>query len=758
MKRDANTQQFKIAHTTNVICRLALLLLIAAGFIASPLLADEAVFLQTIRGPDTEPDDEFGSGGVAIDGDLAAVGIPMDDSVYGDNTGSVDIFWFDGTEWQYQATIESPAPNGGDRFGYSLDMKGGTLVVGMPAYDFGGGNDMGLVLVYRQGLGGDWLLQDTIEHPRPTIDGALRYGDKFGEQVRIIGETIVVSAPKTNRPGSDTVFGDDTGSLEIYERDTLGWSHTQSLLPADARQFNVRSSPSIIFTEGKTRWSFGANLLSVDVYNSGSFSHRNYYQHDGSEWALIDAPGVAFVPYDGQQSWLVGLDYSVAEWLPVIYERTSSGWDMAEVIMGLTPNVDGCSRFDGDQLLWRDYFSEIISVLRETPDGWVHRATLSDVDPIYSLFTRPCNEGAVLTGNHVFLPDAFRLYYEEGELIGQGQIYAYEIQSGPADSDGDGISDDDEIAQGTDPNDRDTDDDGIEDGDEPMFGTDPLDPDTDGDGSNDGDEIINGTDPLDPDSDDDGLSDGDEAARGTDPLDPDSDNDGLSDGDEVALGTDPLDPDSDDDGLTDADEVARGTDPLDPDSDGDGLSDGDEVAAGTDPLDTDSDDDGLGDGTEVDLGTDPLDSDSDDDGLSDGEEIGLGTDPLDPDTDGDGLDDGVEVDLGTDPTDPDSDDDGIPDAIDPSVLTEAVAGLPLGVFSNSADPLGQRNAMQNRIAGIEEQIAAGDHEGAIQALQDLRRTVDGCGSEPDRNDWITDCSAQVEVREIIDLLITNLGG
>ncbi len=172
--------------------------------------------------------------------------------------------------------------------------------------------------------------------------------------------------------------------------------------------------------------------------------------------------------------------------------------------------------------------------------------------------------------------------------------------------------------------------------------------DTDGDGLTDEEEAVLGTDPNDPDSDDDGLNDGDEVdVYGTNPLDDDSDDDGLNDGDELNVhNTDPLDSDSDDDGLNDGDEVnTYNTDPNDADSDDDGLSDGDEVNAyGTDPLDTDSDDDGLSDSDEVNVyGTDPNAADSDDDGLSDSQELDLGTDPLDPDSDDDGVNDGDEV-------------------------------------------------------------------------------------------------------------------
>ena len=63
--------------------------------------------------------------------------------------------------------------------------------------------------------------------------------------------------------------------------------------------------------------------------------------------------------------------------------------------------------------------------------------------------------------------------------------------------------------------------------------------DTDGDGICDEDEVTNGTDPNNADSDGDGISDGDEESLGTDPNNADSDGDGVNDGDELILGTDP---------------------------------------------------------------------------------------------------------------------------------------------------------------------------------------------------------------------------
>jgi outer membrane protein OmpA-like peptidoglycan-associated protein len=186
------------------------------------------------------------------------------------------------------------------------------------------------------------------------------------------------------------------------------------------------------------------------------------------------------------------------------------------------------------------------------------------------------------------------------------------------------------------PSDNDVDKDGLSKSVEEQLGTDPNKADTDGDGLSDGDEVNKyHTNPLKADSDGDGLSDKDEImVYKTDPNKADSDGDGLKDGDEVSkYNTDPLKADTDGDGLSDGDEVNKyKTNPLKADSDGDGLSDKDEILTQkTDPNKADTDGDGLSDGSEVlTYKTNPLKVDSDGDGISDGEEVRNGTNPLDP--------------------------------------------------------------------------------------------------------------------------------
>ncbi len=181
---------------------------------------------------------------------------------------------------------------------------------------------------------------------------------------------------------------------------------------------------------------------------------------------------------------------------------------------------------------------------------------------------------------------------------------------------------------------KDIDNDGLFTKDEKTRGTNPEVADTDGDGLSDGDEVlVHNTDPLAADSDNDGLADGIElSTHGTDPNKADTDADALSDGAEVSKhGTNPLVADSDEDGLDDGSEVnTHSTNPANPDTDADGLTDADELRQyNTKPTVADSDADGLSDGQEINQHkTDPLVADSDGGSVADGDEVARGTNPM----------------------------------------------------------------------------------------------------------------------------------
>ena len=177
---------------------------------------------------------------------------------------------------------------------------------------------------------------------------------------------------------------------------------------------------------------------------------------------------------------------------------------------------------------------------------------------------------------------------------------------GTADSDSDGIIDALESSQ------TDSDSDGVVD-ELDSNNTNPGN-DSDNDGISNQDETANGFDPLDPNSPSNSNTDTDNDGV-VDAIDTDDDNDSIPDINETNNGTDPLNADSDSDGKNDG---AEGT----ADSDSDGIIDALESSQ------TDSDSDGVVD--ELDSNNTNPGNDSDNDGISNQDETANGFDPLDP--------------------------------------------------------------------------------------------------------------------------------
>jgi len=243
------------------------------------------------------------------------------------------------------------------------------------------------------------------------------------------------------------------------------------------------------------------------------------------------------------------------------------------------------------------------------------------------------------------------------------------------DSDGDGISDSEEVFYGTNPLLDDTDLDGLKDGEEIyIYESNATNHDTDGDGLEDGEEVYTyETNVTNSDTDSDGLSDGEEILTyESNATNDDTDFDGLKDGEEIhTYDTNVTSPDTDNDGLLDGEEVnTHETDPKSNDTDSDGLEDGEEISTYlTDPKSEDSDGDTLSDGAEVHNSleaTDPLKQDSDNDGLFDSLEVERDDlNATNSDTDGDCLLDSYELNFyHTETNNTDTDRDGVEDGLE----------------------------------------------------------------------------------------------
>lgn len=147
---------------------------------------------------------------------------------------------------------------------------------------------------------------------------------------------------------------------------------------------------------------------------------------------------------------------------------------------------------------------------------------------------------------------------QKGERGVSGDVSnASSASNAPLDSDGDGLSDEEERALGTDPLLRDTDGDGVTDFEEVQQGTDPLAAPAPVVASSSPEEVAAVEASLDLVA---SLPEVEEDDR---PF-IDRDGDGLSDEEEIGFGTDPNNPDTDGDGFGDAEEIKNGYNPLGP--------------------------------------------------------------------------------------------------------------------------------------------------------------------------------------------------
>jgi hypothetical protein len=146
--------------------------------------------------PDRVHNDTFGAS-VSISGDYAIVGKPFDDSTVSPNSGSAYIFKRNGSDWGQQVIkLKASDPGANDYFGNAVAISGDYAVVGAPMDD-AAGVDSGSAYIFRRNV-------DAWEQIIKLVPAQLATGDHFGYAVEIDEGNVVVGAPlHDNENGTD---------------------------------------------------------------------------------------------------------------------------------------------------------------------------------------------------------------------------------------------------------------------------------------------------------------------------------------------------------------------------------------------------------------------------------------------------------------------------------------------------------------------------------------------------------------------------
>ena len=197
-----------------------------------PLVVDPwiATELAELTASDAAAGDNFGS--VAVSGDTAVVGAPLDDHAGGVDAGSAYVFERDQggpNAWGEVVKLTASDASAGARFGGNVAVSGDTVVVSAANYP----SFSGAAYVFERDQGGPEAWGEVAK--LTASDGAAL--DWWGSSVAVSGDTVMIGAP-----GDDHAGGKDAGSAYVFERDQGGpgaWGEVLKLTASDAEDFEA---------------------------------------------------------------------------------------------------------------------------------------------------------------------------------------------------------------------------------------------------------------------------------------------------------------------------------------------------------------------------------------------------------------------------------------------------------------------------------------------------------------------------------------
>ena len=209
-----------------------------------------------------------------------------------------------------------------DRYGTAVAREGETLIVGAPQRF---ANALrGSFYVLTPDEAGRWIERERVLSP---FDPGGLYGDEFGAEVALDGDTLLVGAPLTN-PGEQL-----SGYAYAYSRDGNGqWTLSQGFPPpstgfgrsialvGDRAVIASNSEAIVVARDGSGQWSQEAALSADTVATTvafdgativvaGRFSNLEIgavlFVHQGGEWSPSAAISMPTEPFPGSPYMLV---------------------------------------------------------------------------------------------------------------------------------------------------------------------------------------------------------------------------------------------------------------------------------------------------------------------------------------------------------------------------------------------------------------------------------------------------------------------
>jgi hypothetical protein len=164
-----------------------------------------------IQPGDLDDGDRF-SAGLALDGDLIAIGAPAETAIGAPRSGTVRTYQRVNGVWLPTARIFAPLEQEDAFYGASIGLSNGRLAVGAP----GASLDSGVVYTYVR-VGFSWILEAFLSSPDAQPSG-------FGHALELSGTDLLIGEPLASA----------AGGAYLYERTLGSWILRRDIVPLGA--------------------------------------------------------------------------------------------------------------------------------------------------------------------------------------------------------------------------------------------------------------------------------------------------------------------------------------------------------------------------------------------------------------------------------------------------------------------------------------------------------------------------------------------
>lgn len=293
-------------------------------------------------------------------------------------TGSLHVFYYDGSKWIAKTPLTSFSPIAGERLGTSVAISGHNIIGGAPYANLGNGNYQGRAMIFPYDP-----VTNTYSSPAILTASDALAGDMFGTSVAINSNFALVGAPSRDVNGNNNI-----GRCYFYKRNGSSWSQHSIILP-----------PAAVTDD-----YFG---FAVSMTEEWAAIASPYTDVNGT----INAGKVYLYKYNsGTDSW--NIVTSLVPQTTRTMERFGSSIHITNDILAV-----GSDRYVGNPMY--DSTGEV-AIYRRNGDSWNLEATVSASD---GNATDAFGSSVHVSGNKVIVG---AMYGDAGSNIDQGKSYIFQ--------------------------------------------------------------------------------------------------------------------------------------------------------------------------------------------------------------------------------------------------------------------------------------------------------------------------------------------